>query len=82
MAAQSKSALPPHWLDQVIGDTWQKDAAAVAQAVAKSPQFLAAIQAGIDKAKAISTDPKVIGEVGRQDVRVAIVDGVTDPEEK
>jgi hypothetical protein len=46
-------ALPPYWIDQVIGE--ERDAQAIARAFAFNPKFLHIIQIGVDKAKLAET---------------------------
>ena len=47
---QESVMLPPHWLDAAISSKLDTgDAKRIAEAVAQSPEFLAAIKAGLDE---------------------------------
>ena len=69
------SALPPHWMDDYIDQavsSGKMTPAQIAEVVANSPEFLDAIQRGLDN----KPDPNIIGpshaQVIREEIRKAL----------
>ena len=69
--------MPPHWIDNIIGE--ERDPAVIAKAFASSPKLLHIINVGVDQAR-LAEDQKegthVAGASFGHIVREAIIKGV------
>jgi hypothetical protein len=75
-------ALPPHWLDDVIGEN--RDLDTILAAISNSDKFSRLIQEGIDEGLELekrAKDPGYQGPTFAQQVRRSIVDGFNIPQQ-
>jgi len=72
-ADKPKTALAPHWLDEVVGS--RTDEKQIAKELARNERFLKIVREAVSEAKKA---PPVIGPSYAQRVRVAIIKGISD----